>query len=74
MINPTRLTEPDKGKWVKYTEYFGAKPQFGRIKSWNDKLIFVVYSCNNEWDRYQDFTGEGTPPNRLKFKQNDEKI
>jgi hypothetical protein len=39
----------------------------GRIKSWNEKWIFVVYRCDHQWDRFQDFTGAATDPEDLRF-------
>jgi hypothetical protein len=47
------------GKWVLYIPTVG-DPEIGRIKSWNDKWVFVVYKCNGEWDRFQDYTGAAT--------------
>lgn len=54
------------GRWVEYTDGMGNKER-GRIKSWNDQYVFVVYKCNNEWDRFQDFTGCATNPEDLIF-------
>jgi hypothetical protein len=59
------LTEKDIGKWVIYTPTFGDK-ELGRIKSYNNIFIFVVYNCNKEWDRFQDYTGCATRPEDLK--------
>jgi hypothetical protein len=41
------------GDWVIY------KPtgEKGRVKSRNDSFIFVVFKCNNEWDRFHAYTG-----------------
>lgn len=39
----------------------------GKIKSWNDNFIFVVYKCDNQWDRFQDYTGCATSPDDLEF-------
>ena len=66
MINIKELDERDRGRWVKYEDSVG-KTERGRIKSWNDKYIFVVYKCNNQWDRFQDFTGCSTNPEDLTF-------
>ena len=65
MINIKTLKETDIGKWVEYRSSGGEKVERGKIKSWNDKFVFVVYSCNEEWDRFQDFTGESTRPEDL---------
>lgn len=32
----------------------------GRIKSIGDDTAFVVYKCNNEWWRHDDYTGQKT--------------
>jgi len=63
MIDIQELTLKDKGKWVTYLPTM----ERGRIRSWNNKYIFVVYHCNEEWDRYFDFTGAATKPNYLTF-------
>jgi hypothetical protein len=67
MIDIRDLTEEDFGRWVVYTD--GTKQgQLGRIKSWNDMWIFVVYHCADEWDNYQDYTGCATTPSDLRFE------
>lgn len=37
----------------------------GKIKSWNDEFIFVVFNCDNQWDRWMDFTAEACKPEDL---------
>jgi len=69
VINIKELTEKDIGCWVKYTGSTGEEA-FGRIKSWGDIFIFVVYKCNNEWDRFKDFTPSPTNPKCLEFIEN----
>ena len=66
MIDISQLQQKDIGKWVRYTAHHGAIED-GRIKSWNEKFIFVVYKCNNEWDRFKDFTGQATSPEDLQY-------
>lgn len=66
MIDIDLLTDESVGRWAVYTAPHGAK-EVGRIKSWNDKFIFVVYKCANEWDRFQDYTGQATKPEDLNF-------
>jgi hypothetical protein len=66
MIEISKLTEKDIGRWVEYQDH-GGRNETGRIKSWNEAFIFVVYSCNNEWERFQDFTGQPTRPEDLLF-------
>lgn len=52
MIDIDKLSEKDVGRWVEYIPNRG----LGRIKSWNDKFIFVVYECAGDWDNYQNYT------------------
>lgn len=61
-IKIEELKDSDVGQWVNYKRW-----QIGRIKSWNNTFVFVVYKCNEEWDRYQDFTGVATKPEDLTF-------
>lgn len=68
MIDISKLTKEDVGRWVIYTSSGGDKVEEGKIKSWNDTNIFVVYHCNDEWDRFQDFTGAATHPEDLEWK------
>lgn len=65
MIDITKLTKDDIGKWVRYFDGFAG--QFGRVKGWNRELIFVVYHCNGEWDDINNYTGEGARPEQLSF-------
>jgi len=67
MINIDKLTPGDIGRWVTYTPTV-RELEKGRIKSWNDKFIFVVYHCDNQWDRFQDFTGCATDPEDLTWR------
>lgn len=66
MINIKELTKYDTDRWVVYTPSHGSKEK-GRIKSWNDQFVFVVYRCNFEWDRFQDYTACATKPEDLEF-------
>lgn len=65
-INIENLTDEDIGRWVRYCPSFG-EPEKGRIKSWNQRYIFVVYKCDNQWHRYQDFTAAATSPFDLQW-------
>ena len=56
------------GRWVRYRDaHFPDQSADGRIKSWNDRTVFVVYKCDNQWDRFADFTAAGTSPTDLTF-------
>jgi len=76
MININKLTKKDIGRWVSYgrshmQDDLGIK--IGRIKSWDDKYIFVVYECRGgEWDRFKDFTAVATRPESLTFISKEE--
>ena len=65
-----QLKDTDIGRWVVYTNTGSGHKEIGRIKSWNNKFIFVVYNCNHEWDRFQDFTGCATSPEDLILLEN----
>lgn len=59
MIDIKTLTENDKGRWVVYSKT--SEKQFtGRIKSWNETVIFVVYKCDGDWNNFSDYTAEAT--------------
>ena len=66
MIDIAQLTKEDVGKWVEYRGT-GGEVEWGKIKSWNDNWIFVVYKCAGEWERFKDFTGQATGPEDLRF-------
>ena len=68
MIFVEELTEDDKGRYVVYIDGTGEECR-GRIKSWNDKWIFVVYNCADEWDDYTNYTAAATEPSDLKFEE-----
>ena len=67
MIDLENLNESDKGRWVEYTRPYCR--QKGCIKSWNDKWVFVVYHCDNNWERYAEYTAAATDPIELTFKE-----
>ena len=64
MINVQELSHRDIGRWVEYEDAVGRKEK-GRIKSWNNKWIFVVYNCDNKWDEFENYTGCATNPRDL---------
>lgn len=68
MIKISELKPSDIGRWIKYHDGVGGIEQ-GRIKSWNDKYIFVVYKCDNQWDRFEDFTAAATMPYDLEWME-----
>ena len=66
MIDIAELIKEDVGRWVVYKSGNG-KPEKGRIKSWNEEWVFVVYHCDSQWDNFQDYTGGATFPRDLEF-------
>jgi len=67
MIDIKTLTENDKGKWVIYKGGAG-ETEIGRIKSWNDKVIFVVYDRpGRDMNLYELYPGYATSPEDLSF-------
>ena len=66
MIQIKELGPEHVGKWVEYRDAAG-ETERGRIKSWNDRLVFVVYRCDDEWNLVKDFIGTATDPNDLTF-------
>ncbi len=66
MVKIDNLKSRDKGRGVFYKDHAG-KRTYGLIKSWNDKWIFVVYHCDDDWDNYTDYTGAATKGIDLEF-------
>jgi len=67
MVDIKELTEEDIGKWVSYTRHSSGGKEVGKIKSWNDKYIFIVYRCADEWGRFKEYTGAATRPEDLEL-------
>lgn len=65
MINIKSLKKEDEGRWVVHDNGHGKR--IGRIKSWGKFFIFVVYHCEEKWDKFQDYTGCATKPEDLTF-------
>jgi len=64
MIDITALNSASIGAWVEYNDGHG-KVERGRIKSFNDEVIFVVYRCDDRWTEFENFTAEATEPRDL---------
>lgn len=65
-IDISKLSKKDIGRWVRYSS--SPKDEAGRIKSWNDIFVFVVYNCDEDdedWDNYQNYTAAATKPEDL---------
>jgi hypothetical protein len=67
MIAIASLTDSDRGRWVIYSARPGHAVR-GRIKSWSDRFIYVVYHCAEQWDRFSDYTAASTLPEDLEFE------
>jgi len=61
-----KLQKLDVRRWVEYCPSAGPKEK-GRIKSWNDIWIFVVYHCGGDWPNFQNYTAAATNPEDLSF-------
>lgn len=66
MIDIKKLTEKDVGAWAIYSNH-PSKRELGRIKSWSQRSIFVVYNCDVNWSKFRDYTGCSTAPEYLEF-------
>lgn len=68
MIEIAKLNKTDVGRWVIYTAGDGHTER-GKLKSWNDTFIFVVYNANDNWDldHWKDYTAAATSPEDLEF-------
>ena len=70
------LKPDDVGLWVVYvghrlSAHDGHYPmpavheEWGRVKSWNDQWVFVVYKCAGQWDDFASYTAAATDPEDL---------
>jgi len=64
-LNALIVTSNDIGCWVLYRP----KNEKGRIKSYNDKFVFVVFKCDDNWNDYQNYTGCATRREDLEFTE-----
>jgi hypothetical protein len=62
MISIASLTPADIGTWVLYRN-----KEPGRIKSWNDTYIFVVYHPAKDWLSWEKYDALATYPQDLIF-------
>jgi hypothetical protein len=61
------------GDYVHYWPGYG-KPENGRVKSVTKDAVFVVFHCDNDWENYQDYTGQNTKIDHLQLGWINEKI
>ena len=60
------FTLTDIGRYVTY--HPEKRPsELGRIKAMGNHLVFVVFHCDNHWDRYRDYTAMAVLPTSLAF-------
>ena len=76
-IDIEALTKADVGRWVLYMPSgktasflsisFHGEVERGRVKSWNDKWVFVVYCLGQYAKFWQNYTGAATNPEDLEW-------
>ena len=59
MIDTKKLTESDKGRFVIYRHKYSYSV-IGKIRSWQNNYIYVVYNCDDDWDNYMNYTAAAT--------------
>lgn len=69
-IDITTLQSDDEGRWVYYIHFDGTK-EIGRLSSWNENNMFVVFKCADQWVDYANYTGQSCNPNDLEWKHED---
>jgi hypothetical protein len=57
------LTKDNIGQWVRYIP----TGEEGKIKSWNDKYVFVVFKCDEQWKDYRLYTAVSCRPQDIEF-------
>jgi hypothetical protein len=65
-IGNIELTEKHRGRYVQYVPQMG-EPEIGRIKSWTNRWVFVVYHCDDDWDNFENYTAAATDPKDLRL-------
>jgi len=65
MIDIKDITDDDIGKWVLYQDRGSSEK--GRIKSYNHKYVFVVFSCAEDWENFTDYTACACVPKFLRM-------
>lgn len=59
--NPTQMNAQQLhvGQKVHYMPAVG-EPENGIVKAVGERVAWVVYRCDGQWDRHQEFTGAST--------------
>ena len=68
MIDITKLSTADIGRWVTYS-VCRSHCDYGRIKSWNKQFVYVVFRCGNDWDNFADYAAAPTLAEHLEFEE-----
>jgi hypothetical protein len=57
------VSDPALGQWVGVYVLSNGQEDYwaGRIKSWNQKDVFVVFNCAGNWDRFSAYPAECLP-------------
>jgi hypothetical protein len=66
MINIASLSTTDRGRWVIYRAH-PDHVERGRIMTWSNQFVYVVYRCAGQWDRFEDYMPAPTLPEDLEF-------
>ena len=66
MIEINNLSERDIGKWVVFKHRHGVE-ETGRLKRWNNEMVFVVFSAAGKWHEFKEYTGQSCDPKQLRF-------
>jgi hypothetical protein len=69
VIPISSLKPSDVGRWVVYSACPG-HVECGRIKSWSDRFIYVVFRCGEDWDAFEQYTAAPTRQEDIEFDKN----
>ena len=62
-----QLSDRDIGRWIVWTDPNLGTVQKGRLKSWNELFCFVVFKCNDDWIRFENYSAEACAPRECRF-------
>lgn len=61
------LSDKDVGRWIIWLDPNLQTTKKGRLKSWNNLFAFVVFNCNDQWNKFQNYTPEACAPKECRF-------
>lgn len=67
MIHISDLKPEHVGQWVRWRGGHPDHREEGRIKSWNERYVFVVFKCDDNWERFEDYAGQSCDPSNIDF-------